>query len=164
MKSDLKLFWAGIAVLAFALFQIYLNWDDIRGIYFSDPASFSVIEGKIVSSSTYKSNPRRGGPNYYYEIEYEFIVNEKRYHSNRITFYENGSTNPGFAQSYVNKYPVGKQVNVYYDTNDPSFSVLEPEEKGGAEFELALLIISFVMLAKSGVDIVIRKKFSRPTE
>jgi hypothetical protein len=55
-------------------------------------------------------------------------------------------------------------VNVYYDTNDPSFSVLEPEEKGGAEFELALLIISFVMLAKSGVDIVIRKKFSRPTE
>jgi Protein of unknown function (DUF3592) len=164
MKSDLKLFWAGIAVLAFALLSVYLNWSDIRGIYFSDPADFSLIEGKIVSSSTYEYKPRRGSLNYYYSIEYEFIVNEKRYRSGKITFYEHFSTNPEFAQSYVSKYPVGKQVTVYYDPNDPSFSVLEPEVKGGAEFELALLITSFVMLAKSGVDIVIRKKFSRPTE
>jgi Protein of unknown function (DUF3592) len=163
MKSDLKLFWAGIAVLAFSLVTIYFNWDEIRGIYFTDAASFSSTEGRIFSSSI-DTSKRRGTTYYYYEIEYEFIVNEKRYRSDRIAFYENVSANPGFAESYVSKYPVGKPVNVYYDPKDPSFSVLEPEVKGGAEFELGLLIIAVAMLAKSGVDIVLRKKFSRPTE
>src|SRR5262245_54015209 len=56
--------------------------------------------------------------------------------SDEITFNDNYSLEQEFAQKYISKYSVGKKVVVYYDPHDPSFSVLEPEEKGDAVVKL----------------------------
>ena len=37
-----------------------------------------------------------------------------------------GEKNPRYAERYVSKYPIGKRVNVYYKSDEPTFSVLEP--------------------------------------
>lgn len=43
-----------------------------------------------------------------------------------------GGTNPmpEFAQSYVDKYPVGAEVQVYYQPDRPGQSTLEPQTRG----------------------------------
>jgi hypothetical protein len=154
----MKFFWWGILMLAFSLWLILSNWHDIKGSYFSSPASFRSTEGSIVSSSTYTSKPRRE-THYHYSIEYEFTINGKNYRSDEITFDNNYSLDPKFAQIYISKYPVGKKVTVYYDPHDPSFSVLEPEEKGYAGAELFFLIISVLVLVLSSVYLLIRRVF-----
>src|SRR5687767_11864965 len=108
MKFAMKLFWGGIIALAFSLWLILSNWHDIKGSYFSAPTSFSSTEGRIVSSSTYTSVPKRK-TNYHYSIEYEFTANGKNYRSDEITFGDNYSLEQKFAQAYVSKYPVGKK-------------------------------------------------------
>jgi hypothetical protein len=158
MKFAMKLFWGGIVALAFSLWLILSNWHDIKGTYFSDPASFSSTDGRIVSSSTYTSTPKRK-TYYHYSIEYEFTVNGKNYRSGEITFDNNYSLEQKFAQAYISKYPVGKKVSVYYDPRDPSFSVLEREEKGDASAELLFLIISVLVIALSGGYLLIRRMF-----
>jgi uncharacterized protein DUF3592 len=158
MKFAMKLFWGGVVTLAFSLWAVLSNWHDIKGSYFTDPASFSSAEGRIVSSSTYTSKPKRK-TYYHYSIEYEFTVNGKNVRSGEVTFDNNYSLDQKFAQSYTSKYPVGKQVTVYYDPHDPSFSVLEPEEKGDATVELLFLMISALMLGLSGGYLIIRRMF-----
>jgi hypothetical protein len=158
MKFAMKLFWGGIGMLAISLWGVLSNWHDIKGSYLSDLASFSSAEGRIVSSSTYTSKQKRT-TYYHYSIEYEFAVDGKSYRSDEITFDNNYSINQEFAQIYINKYPVGKNVTVYYDPHDPSFSVLEPEEKGYAAAELLFLIISLVVLVLSCGYLLIKTMF-----
>jgi Protein of unknown function (DUF3592) len=158
MTFAMKLFGGGIVALAFSLWLILSNWHDIKGAYFSDPVSFSSTAGRIVSSSTYTSTPKRT-TYYHYSIEYEFTTNGKNYRSDEITFDNNYRLEQKFAQVYVSKYPVGKKVTVYYDPRDPSFSVLEPEEKGDAAVELLFLIISALVIVLSGEYLLIRRIF-----
>lgn len=124
---------AGVCFAIFMLFagsllMNYWAWDDIRGSYFLEDDSLGVTLGTIMSSTittgSYK-NPMLG-----YEIKYKFSIRNKTYISNKITFKNVGTIDPSFARFYVNKYPVGKSVTVYYDPNNPFFSVLEPKEKG----------------------------------
>jgi hypothetical protein len=158
MKFVMKLFWGGVIILVFTLWLILSNWHDIKGSYFSNLASFELTEGSIVSSSTYTSKPKRE-THYHYSIEYEFTVNGKNCRSDEITFDKNYSLEPKFAQDYIIKYPVGKKVTVYYDPRNPSFSVLEPEEKGDAVVELLFLIISVLVIVLSSGYLLIRTMF-----
>jgi hypothetical protein len=148
----------GILVLGGILLSLFSSWRDIKGSYFSDTASFGSTEGKIVSSSAYQARRRRGGGvHYYYSIKYEFAVDNKSYNSDKITFASNSSYAQRFAQSYVSKYPVGKPVTVYYDPDDPSFSVLEPEVKGDFSIYLWVIGVSALVAALSGGYLLIRK-------
>jgi len=158
MKFAMRLFWGGVTILAVSLWVVLSNWHDVKGLYVSDPASFRSAEGRIVSSSTYTVTRKRG-TYYHYSIEYDFTVDGKSYRSDEVTFNHNYSLDEEFAQSYISKYPVGKQVTVYYDPHDPSFSVLEPEEKGDAAVVLLSLIISALVVALSSGYLLKRKAF-----
>jgi hypothetical protein len=57
---------------------------------------------------------------------------------------------------HVQKYPVGKKVTVYYDRNNPSYSVLEPDVRNtsgayvfvaGALFLVLAVIVSIALSA-----------------
>src|SRR5215510_3881368 len=158
MKFAMKLFWAGVGMLAFSLWLVLPNWQDIKGSYFSDLATFRSAEGKIVSSSTYTSTGNRK-TYYHYSIEYEYIVNGKIYRSDEITFNHNYSIDQQFAQTYISKYPVGKNVTVHYDPHDPSFSVLELEKNGDSALDLFFLAISTLVFVLSCAYLLIRKVF-----
>jgi hypothetical protein len=106
----------------------FVRRNDIKGTYFTDPAALSRTAGIITSSEVICRNPK-GGKVYEYSIRYKFRVNEKELESDRITFAPPVSNQRGFAEAYVSKYPVGKEITVFYEKDNPSFSVLEPEEK-----------------------------------
>lgn len=65
-----------------------------------------------------------------------------------MTFEEDYSSSPDFAESYVRYYPPGKEVIVYFDRSDPRISVLEIT--GGEDFAvdwvfLILSILGFLL-------------------
>ena len=145
-------------MLAFSLWLILTNWNEIKGSFFRDLATFRSAEGKIVSSSIYTST-QRTKTYYHYSIEYEYVVNGKNYRSDEITFNDNYSLDQEFAQTYISKYPVGKTVTVHYDPHDPSFSVLEPEKNGDSALDLFFLAISALVFVLSSAYLLIRKVF-----
>src|SRR5262245_38799860 len=145
-------------MLAVSLWMILSNWHDVKGSLFIDLASLRSAEGKIVTSSTYTSS-WRSKTYYHYSIVYEFTVNGKNYRSDEVTFNDNYSLEQEFAQKYISKYYLGKTVVVHYDPHDPSFSVLEPEEKGDAVVKLFFVAIFVSMSALFGGYLIIRRVF-----
>jgi len=158
MKFAMTLLWAGVGMLAASLWLVLQNWQDIKGSFFSDIATFRSAEGKVVSSSTYTSTRKRK-TYHHYSIEYEYVVNGKNYRSDEITFNDNYSLDQEFAQTYITKYPVGKKVTVYYDPHDPSFSVLEPEKNGDSGLGLLFLAFSTLVFVLSIAYLLIIKVF-----
>ena len=70
----------GAIMLVIAVPLALSDWYNVKGIwvYISDPAYFRLVEGRIVSSSTYTSTGRskhgRLSTIYHYSIEYEFTI------------------------------------------------------------------------------------------
>lgn len=106
----------------------FVRRDDLKGTYFVDPAALSRTTGIITSSKVSCRNPK-GGKVYVYLIRYKFQANGREFESDRVTFAPAVSNESSFAEAYVNKYPIGREITVFYEEGNPSFSVLEPEEK-----------------------------------
>jgi hypothetical protein len=123
----------------FLLFVIAIRFDDIKGT-FNDSISYLTTRGTITSSSVRGSWTR--GVYYHYDIRYEYYVAQKRYESNKITFSYTGAKDKKFAEEYITEYPIGKEVTVYYDSDNPSFSVLEPSIMDTHSFYLVASIFS----------------------
>ncbi len=83
---------------------------------------------------------------YTYEIAYSYSVGGKTYRSNQVNFsFDRSGPGSSIAKAYVEKYPVGSQVVVYYKTDEPAFSVLEPTVTGNTSKELATAIAVFII-------------------
>ncbi|MBD3290759.1 DUF3592 domain-containing protein [candidate division KSB1 bacterium] len=55
-------------------------------------------------------------------IEYDYFVNDEKFHGS------NYGNIDGIAESIVANYPVGKEVTVFYNPQNPCESVLNPEK------------------------------------
>lgn len=127
-------------LLLMALFVLKTRWGDIRGSYLQNPDLLLKTNGAIVSSRVSGGSPN--SRRLHYEIWYEYQVNGRKYRSDQITFSYRGDVDPQFARTYVRKYLLGRSVTVYYDRNDPSFAVLEPQVTG---FYRAVLIAPIIL-------------------
>jgi hypothetical protein len=78
----------------------------------------------VIKTSRELCGGRRGN-SYSAEITYEYFVNENRFTGNKKQIIEVGGIRSG-AEAYLEKYPVGKNVKVYYSPADSTNSVLEP--------------------------------------
>ena len=114
------LLFAGFLVIAF-------RWADIRGSYLVDACSYRTTQGVIVLSRTESCG--RSNNSTCFNIAYDYSVSGKDYRSSKINFSHSLSPNPSYAEGYVRKYPVGKNILVYYEEKNPSFAVLEPLNK-----------------------------------
>jgi hypothetical protein len=134
-------------VLLLLLGVAFVRWHDIKGTYFINSAALARTNGRITVADIFCRN-NKAGLNYHYSIRYEFWVDGKRYESEQVTFSYTGTTDRTFAEGYTNKYPVGKNVTVFYEEGNPSFSVLEPEKKddGLLNFFLVGLILDVILL------------------
>jgi len=138
------------------LCYIYSDWHGFKGRYFTDLSRLTSAEGIIVSSSTYTSESKHT-IYYHYNIEYEFNVNGRYYLSNEITFSGEYSNHHEETRGYLSKYPIGKKVIVYYDPQDPNFSVLEPDIYFDAELNMFFLVIALSIFVISGSYLLVRK-------
>lgn len=83
--------------------------------------------GTVLMSSVQSSHSGSGGHSTYPVIVYQYQVNGKTYQSQTLRAGDKYlKVNVSWqAQETVDKYPIGKQVTVYYDPNNPAECALE---------------------------------------
>lgn len=103
----------------------------IFGIYFyrvqlvASAQGYSTTEGIVAKSDTNYSSSGRGPQSRSVEISYRYSVGEKTYTSSLISHADpKGQLNES-VDVILNRYPVGKNVEVFYDSTDPTIAVLE---------------------------------------
>jgi len=79
---------------------------------------------------------------YYGVIEYDYSVGKTRFHGTRLSFNRVHLAVEDAWRPIVNSYPVGKQVLVYYDPNNPGLAVLEP----GLHYEMRDMFVLALIL------------------
>lgn len=89
--------------------------------------NWSSTSGTVLMSSVQLSRSSTGGSSIYPVIVYQYEVNGKTYQSQSIRAGDKYlKVNVSWqAQETVDKYPIGKQVTVYYDPNNPAECALE---------------------------------------
>ncbi len=127
-KYKFAIFILGGLICAAMLNVLSINWPLVRASYFTDPSTFATTTGTISSTRTGVGHGRYSDY-YYYIIWYDYEVDRTSCRSSQVTFNPSGFNDPSVPQSYVEKYPVGRHVTVYYDRGDPTFSVLEPNTR-----------------------------------
>lgn len=94
------------------------NWSHCKG---------TIIMSKVDQStrSSGSSKNRHTTTTYSPKVKYKYIYNDHEYLSSRITF---GDRRGGrkTAQTTINYYSVGKEVDVYFNPENPAQSVLQP--------------------------------------
>lgn len=141
------LFKLGLAALV-AVFAISIKQrETIRWLFF-DSSTYHQTSGVITESRIYHTGVRGG---WSFSITYEYVVDGEKYDSDRVHFGYQASSDISYAQGFVNKYPVGETVSVYYDPDDLSQAVLEPEIKWfGLLYYLAgYLLLSLILFLVS---------------
>ncbi|MBC8392718.1 MAG: DUF3592 domain-containing protein [Deltaproteobacteria bacterium] len=104
------------------------------------------VEGEIIKSELIvaRFTHRKTGASYSPEIQYNYIVNDKQYTSDIIMF---GGVTPGryskMYKRYIEQYPKGKIVKVYYNPTKPHDAVLNPFEEWG--YKKYFLLGSFLI-------------------
>jgi Protein of unknown function (DUF3592) len=126
------------------------NWHDFKGAYLIDRDQLTATQGEILSSTIYTSKGRKRSTYYHYSIKYQFAYNGRVYRSDEVTFNSDYSLSAEFAEGFIERYQQGKDVTVYFDPKDPSFSVLEPENINSFYEALFVLCLSWIGFAIYG--------------
>jgi hypothetical protein len=107
----------GMLILAISIVRLYK---------FSISRTWLSTIGRITSSEMETRRVARGrSVTYHAAIVYDYSVEGTKYAGKRISFGDYGSGNPNHARQILNRYPVGKQISVYYNPSKPEDSVLE---------------------------------------
>ncbi len=125
-----------IALFGFVFFTVE-RLPEIKGIVMGPFIKYKKTDGEVIISQQstiggYGVNIRS------YMISYVYFVDNVLLESKQITF----SYNYSDWKPYLLKYPKGKKVTVYYDEDNPSFAVLEPENRSYFVFVMPLLFLS----------------------
>lgn len=84
--------------------------------------------GNIISSemeTKINRARRRRTVTYNAAVAYDYLAEGIKYSGNKVRFGGYGSSNANRERQILNRYPVGKQVTVYYNPSKPEDSVLE---------------------------------------
>lgn len=113
----------GLLTVLFALTFTRMVWQ---------ASKWPVARGRIVSSGveSYEDSSDDDGPNrtrYKSSVVYTYEVNGRKYSGDRVVIgVTTSATIPRFAKRTARKYPVGHEVDVFYNPESPGESVLEP--------------------------------------
>ncbi len=112
--------------------------------YASTSKSWPTVPG-IVSRSEVSVWKKDSQTHYQPDIAYSYTIDGKKYSSSKITVGEPPlDNNVSKAKSVQAKYPVGKEVKVWYDPELPESAALEPGIKTG---DIMLASISILFFA-----------------
>ncbi|MCP4642013.1 MAG: DUF3592 domain-containing protein [bacterium] len=112
------------------------------GVHFGriarESKSWPTVTARITRSEMEESEKARKRNNrtvydryYKAKIGYEYTVDGQTYTSDRIAVIGAGASKVRrSAETKIQRYPVGKEVNAYYNPEKPSYAILEPGEAG----------------------------------
>jgi hypothetical protein len=123
-----------IILLAFAIFMGWLMAKDVSQSLTS--GNWQATQAFIVVSKINRGS--RGGPDSPW-IEYQYVVDNRNYVSDRIDF---GGWSYGDVPSYISNFPVGFVTTAYYDPDHPEEAVLD--KSGSHSSSLLLCIVAWI--------------------
>lgn len=127
-------------------------------IFLGIPMVMNALESKrwpsvdgVIAISEFTTNRDRdnGSTTYGASIAYDYTVNEVLHTGSNVHFGQYGTGDPSYGRGIANPYPVGKQVHVYYNPDDPWISVLEPGA-GWSSFMVAGIGVLFAVIGFLG--------------
>lgn len=133
-----------IAVVSIICVLILLNTIFLGIIYFmrrkmATVSTWPSTMGTVNASFLEQRSDSEGGTTNYPVVQYSYLVGGQSYQSSkRAPGMEVGGTGAG---SVIARYPVGAQVMVFYDPQNPSDAVLE--RKAPAQWLMWLLLVVF---------------------
>lgn len=123
---------AGLGIL---YFNAYPNYKEAK-----KSLKWPKTKGVILKSRMIQKRVKDNEINYSPDISYSYVLNDKKYESNQIFVGSVGdsSSSSKDAYKYLDKYPVGKNVVVYYSQSENANAVLEPGVKMSHYFAFGL--------------------------
>ncbi len=101
------------------------SWPSVAGF---------VTASEIVQTDANEVVAAKFGRGYLPEVSYRYNVRDRDYESGRITF-SKGPPTVKRAEEAVERYPVGQEVEVFYDPANPAQAMLERSEVPGLVLE-----------------------------
>jgi hypothetical protein len=115
--------------------------------------SWSSVVGEIIESNLDLVRGARGSKLYAPSVRYAYRVQGRNYESERVFFgFADFYTKRG-AVSVVEAYPIGQQVDVYYDPSDPSCAVLRRGITGRTLVAAGFLGVVFLIVLGSTIGL-----------
>ena len=135
----------------------YWGWNILQNARASE--SWPTADGIVTRSQVSHSTDAEGGDSYQPQVTYTYSAINSTYENNTIKFGENSYSSRKKADGIAASYPVGKNVTVYYDPQQPIKSVLEPGVSGGSYIVLGIGIF-FILITLVTVPIIffVRKR------
>ena len=127
-----------LIALSIGLYSMYHGTKIL--IYAKKSKSWPSIQGVVTDSHVTSDKSGNGGSLYSPNVKYKYTVIGKTYMNDLISF-ASKSGDLTYAKGIVEKYMPGKSVIVYFEPNDPQFSVLVPGK--GTDIPLQLGIAFF---------------------
>ena len=89
---------------------------------------FTSVNGEITRSDVSREGAGlyAGGRTFKWNVSYKFTVNHNEYTGNTVDIGSKSCIDENVAQGVIDKYPIAKNVQVFYNENDPNQSCLEP--------------------------------------
>ena len=135
-------------------------WGGMQVVEARSATSWTETQGEIVSSEVIHttSTSQTSKTKWYYqaEIKYRYEVDGLEYVADRLDFgtYKHKYKSEVYPVGTTNRYPVGKNVTVYYDPVDPEQAVIDREVKlntyTGLLVGIITTIIGVVLFLRSG--------------
>ena len=111
------------------------RWPDARG---------SIISSEVGEIHSADSGSGTGSTKYHPKVIYAYLVDNQKYESIRISAFSYGSSSRQRALDITQKkYPLGRNVDVYYNPKYPKIAVLE---KGVGFFAFIPILVGLPML------------------
>ncbi len=121
------LFLGGLFTFAgtWAVVTAWWSWHKSR-----ESATWPTVEGRVVETQVHRCDDSEG-PFFCPQVRYAYLVMGRTYTGEQISF----SMPPEFtshegAKAFLDRYPVGSKVTVFYNPNDPAEAVLSRDASG----------------------------------
>jgi hypothetical protein len=158
-SSCLEAILLGGIFLALGIGISFWGWNILQNAKAS--ASWPTTQGNVTSSDVSYSSNAEGGESYSPEVIYRYTANNQQYENHTIKFGENSYSSSRKAENIASGYPVGKEVTVYYDPEDPARSVLEPGVSGGSYILLGIgVLFALIGLITMPLIVIFRQRRS----
>ena len=88
------------------------------------------VRGKVYASRVVEELSRDGDNDTMYrpEVRYEYIVDGKEFAAKRLGLEEKSASWRSYADGVVARFPIGREVEIFYNPENPGDALLEPAD------------------------------------
>ena len=136
--------------LAFTVMGTYATVQQMR------VASFLPVAGVVTDSHVDSSTDSDGHTSYYPRVTFRYEVDGNEYRDGQLRIVAIGGGSKS-AQRRAGQYPVGKEVDAFYDPSDPSVAVIQTDV---AWMTMFFAVIGMLLMG-IGVFMVVRMRIAK---